>query len=505
MMVVGVNEIVEWIAGRLWSNPLVYFVLASGVLFTVALRAAQVTRLPDMIRQLVRGGDSTRGVSSFQAFAMALGGRVGVGNIMGVATAIHFGGPGAMFWMWVTAILGSAIAIVESSLAQVYKREINGEYRGGPAYYMEMGIGWKPLGKALAVVYAVAAIIAFTLTGPTIQANSIAASVENAWGVTPWITGVVVAVLFALVIFGGMKRIGQVCGILVPFMAIAYILLGLVVLALDAAAVPEMFRLIFSSAFGGEAMFGGMLGAIIMWGVRRAVYSSEAGTGSGAQASAAAEVSHPVKQGLVQGFSVYVDTLFVCTITGLMILVTGRYNVVGPNDQEIITNLPGEGHAVYTQSAIDAVFPGFGAAFVAIAMFLFAFTTLLAFGFYADTNVAYLFKGGRIETVAVKVAQGLLAVMIVVGAIRETTFAWNMADIGVGLYTWINLFAMLFLVRKAMQLFGDYVRQRRSGADPVFRPDAIGFADAELWNTIADRYDRSDEATMGEHRRDATS
>ena len=267
------------------------------------------------------------------------------------------------------------------------------------------------------------------------------------------------------------------------------VLLGIVILVMDASRIPEMFRLIFSSAFGGEAVFGGMLGAIIMWGVKRAVYSSEAGTGSGAQASAAAEVSHPFKQGLAQGFSIYIDTLFVCTITGLMILVTGQYNVVGLDEEtEIISNIPGVESAVYTQSAIDSVFPGFGAAFVAIAMFLFAFTTLLSFGFYADTNIAFLFRSGRKERIANVVVQIVLAASILVGAFNKSDFAWNMADIGVGLYSWINLFAMLFLVGTGITVMKDYSEQRKAGLDPIFDPARLGIRNAETWEAIAQRY-----------------
>lgn len=493
----GLDQCTGAIAGALWSNWLVYLVLFSGILYTIVLKAPQLLRIREMVAQLIGGGDSSRGVSSFEAFAMALGGRVGVGNIMGVATAIHFGGPGAMFWMWITALLGAGVAVVESSLAQVYKVEVNGEYRGGPAYYMTRGIKWPLVGTILGFVYACAAILAFTVTGPTIQSNSIAMSMKGAWNIPPAATGIVVAILFCLVIFGGMKRIGKVCGFLVPFMAAAYILLGLVILVLDADQVPEMFRLIFSAAFGQDAMFGGMLGAIIMWGVKRAVYSSEAGTGSGAQASAAAEVSHPVKQGLAQGFSVYIDTTFVCTITGLMILVTGQYNVVAPDKTtQIINNLPGVGNPQYTQSAIDSVFPGFGAGFVAIAMFLFAFTTLLSFGFYADTNIAFLLRGGRKARIANIVVQLVLTASIVIGAIRKSDFAWNMADIGVGLYSWINLVGLLFLVGTAMKVMKDYAQQRKEGLDPVFDPARVGIHDVPLWNEIAARY-RAEHANDG--------
>lgn len=481
----------EQISGWLWSTPMVLLVLGIGTVFTVWMRVPQIRRIPDMIRQLKGGGGSERGISSFESLAMALGGRIGVGNIAGVAVAIGLGGPGAMFWMWVTAIIGAAVAIVESSLAQVWKEEVGGEYRGGPAYYIEKGLGL----KWLALAYAVATIFATTMTGPAIQANSIAVSANEAFGFDPRLTGLFVAALFCLVVFGGMKRIGRVCGLVVPFMAIAYILMGIVVLVSNAEHVPNMFRLIFASAFGADSMFGGMLGAAVLWGVRRAIYSSEAGTGSGAQASAAAEVSHPVKQGLAQGFSVYIDTLFVCTVTGLMILSTNSYNVITDDDVTIIQYLPGvDAGPAFTQRAVETVAPGFGAVFIAIAMFFFAFTTLLSFGFYADTNIAYILRSNRHERTVIRVFQIVLAASILLGSFRKSDFAWALADVGLGLYAWINLLALIPLVPIAIRLFRDYERQRKAGIDPVFRPGNIGVADASLWDDIADHYERTGEA-----------
>lgn len=478
------NSAVSTIVGVLWSTPMLYLVLVVGLYFSVRMAFPQVRRVGDMLRYLFGGSDSDQGVSSFESFAMALGGRIGVGNIAGVATAIHFGGPGAVFWMWVTAIVGSAIAVVESSLAQVYKEEIGGEYRGGPAYYMEKGLNARWLG----IIYALAAVLAFTVTGPSIQAYNIAETANVAFSFDPRITGVVVALLFCAVVLGGMKRIGRVSALVVPFMASAYIIMSFVVIGLNYTAVPAMFGLIFRSAFGGEALYGGMLGAIIMWGVKRAIYSSEAGTGSGAQASAAAEVSHPVKQGLAQGFSVYVDTLFVCTMTALMILASNTYNVEGADGNMLVENVPGlEAGPAYTQAAFDTILPGFGPAFIAIAMFFFAFTTLLSFGFYADTNISYLLRKSRHQRKVVVALQLLLAFSIVLGSFRSSDFAWGLADIGVGLYTWVNLIALIFLSRKALAVFKDYEVQRKAGKDPVFDPRSIGIDNAPVWDAIAER------------------
>lgn len=477
-------EITTWISDTLWSTPMIVLVLGLGVWFSIRMLLPQFRRIADMVRYLVGGDESTQGLSSFESFAMALGGRVGVGNIAGVATAIHFGGPGAVFWMWVTAFVGAAVAIAESSLAQVWKEEINGEYRGGPAYYIEKGIGW----KWLAVLYAIGTVFATVITGPTIQSFNIATSAETAFSIPAWVMGVLVAGLFCLVVFGGMHRLGRTVGLIVPFMAAAYIILGIVVLVLNADAVPEMFGLIFRSAFGGEAMFGGMLGAVVLWGVRRAIYSSEVGTGSAAQSAAAAEVSHPVKQGLAQGFSAYVDTLFVCTITALMILSSGTYNVVGPDGETVVEHAPGlEAGPDFTQAAIDAVLPGWGAGFIAVAMFFFAFTTLLSFGFYAETNIDYLMRGGRSQRIAVTVARIGLAGSILLGALRSSDFAWSLADVGLGFYTWVNLVALVILAPKAIAVVRDYDRQRREGKDPVFDPEAVGIHNAPVWKEIARR------------------
>lgn len=487
------GDLVNAAVTALWSRYMIVLILAVGLLFTLRFTFPQIRRVGDMLRFLIGGGDSSRGVSSFEALSMALGGRIGMGNIAGVATAIGFGGPGAMFWMWVTAVVGSAVAVVESSLAQVWKEEVDGEYRGGPAYYIEKGIRWRWVAAPLAVAYAVATVFATTITGPSIQAYNIAESIDTAWGVDPRITGVIVAVLFCAVVLGGLKRIGKVCAYVVPFMAIGYIVLGLVVVGFNAARIPEMFGLIFRSAFGGEALFGGMLGAIIMWGVKRAIYSSEAGTGSGAQASAAAEVSHPVKQGLAQGFSVYVDTLFVCTITGLMILSTNSYNVITEDGRTVVEHVPGlKAGPAFTQAAIDTAIPGYGASFVAVAMFFFAFTTLLSFGFYADTNLAYLLRGRRRVRPVSVVFQLILAASIILGSFRSSEFAWALADIGVGLYTWVNLIALILLTPVAIRVYQDYEKQRRAGLDPVFDPDEVGIGNAPLWKDINNAGRRSD-------------
>lgn len=472
------------ISGYLWGTVFIVLCMGVGLYFSVFMRFPQLRLIKDMVRQLLKGESSESGISSFQGFAMALGGRIGVGNIAGVATAICFGGPGAVFWMWMIAFLGAGAAFAESVLAQTWKEQIGGEYRGGPAYYIEKGIGF----KFFAILFAMAAILANGFTGPTIQAFNIADSAKNAFGISPLITGICVAIIFAAIIFGGMKRIGKFAELVVPFMAIIYIILALVILAVNYQNVPSMFALIFKCAFNAEAMFGGIFGGTIMWGVKRGIYSSEAGMGSGAQAAAAAEVSHPAKQGLAQSFSVYVDTLFVCTATALMILSTGTYNVVDSANNFIVQNVPNvEAGTGFTQAAIDTLLPGFGSAFIAIAIFFFAFTTLLSFAFYTESNVAYLFKGNRYLKQISLAFKLILIGMIIFGSVKSAAVAWNMADIGVGLMAWLNLIALIMLRKPVLAILKDYEKQKSMGLDPVFNPNECGIKGADLWLKIKEK------------------
>jgi len=472
------------IAGLLWSSGLIYLCLGAGIYFSVRMRFPQLRLIKDMVSQLFGGKSSTKGVSSFQSFAMALGGRVGVGNIAGVATAIFYGGPGAIFWMWIIAFLGAGSAYVESALAQVWKEDIAGDYRGGPAYYIEKGLKNKPF----AILFAIVTIIGNGFTGPGIQAFNIAESSKDAFGISPFITGIFVAILFGIIIFGGIKRIGKVAGSVVPFMAGAYILIALAILFINFKNIPAMFALIFSSAFNLNAAFGAIFGNAIMWGVKRGLYSNEAGMGSGAQAAAAAEVSHPAKQGLVQAFSVYVDTLFVCTATALMILSTGKYNVEGPAGGFLVEHLPGVGvGTAFVQESINTMIPGLGSPFVAIALFFFAFTTLLAFGYYTECNVAYLFKKNKNFKTITFFTKVILVVSTFYGTIRTSSVAWNLADIGVGMMAWLNIIAIILLTKPAIATLKDYETQRKMGLDPVFVPERCGIKDAEIWNEIVEK------------------
>jgi len=471
------KEIVEAINAVVWSDALIYLCLGAGIYFSIVTRFLQVTYLKDMIQLLFQGESSKEGVSSFQAFAIAISGRVGTGNIAGVATAIAMGGPGAIFWMWVIAFLGASSAFVESTLGQIYKEVNNGEYRGGPAYYIEKGMGV----KWYAILFAFATIFATAFFMPGVQSNSIALSVDNAFGIPVFWTGLIVTGLLALIILGGVKRISKVAEIVIPFMAAAYILMAVVIIAMNITQVPAVFALIFKSALNMEAAFSGVFGMAIAWGVKRGIYSNEAGQGTAPHAAAAAEVSHPVKQGLVQAFSVYVDTLFVCTATALMILFTGQYNVINPEGGFLVENLPGVAFGPeYTQYAVGTHFPALGRGFVAISLLFFAFTTIMAYYYIAETNLSYLIRKTNNKW-GIWVLRFTILGATFYGSIKTAELAWILGDIGVGTMAWLNVIAIIILRKPALRAFKDYNKQKKEGKDPVFIAKDAGVDNADFW------------------------
>ena len=484
------KEIVTTISNLVWSNWLVYLCLGSGIYFSIRTRFSQIRNIKEMVHLLFAGEKSEQGISSFQGFCTALAGRIGTGNIAGVATAIAWGGPGALFWMWVIAFLGAGSAFAESTLGQLYKEEHEGQYCGGPAYYIEKGLGKKSWSKVYGMIFALVTLIAMGALLPGVQSNSIAVAVENAFGINVTITGIVLVILVGVVIFGGIKRIGSAAEFIVPFMGGAYILMSLIIIIVNIGYLPHVIGLIFKSAFGAEATFGGIIGSTIAWGVKRGVYSNEAGQGTGPQASSAAEVSHPAKQGFVQAFSVYVDTLFVCSATGFMILMTDNYTTFNA-DGSILFNAGTEytveqiGPA-YTQGAVNTLIPGFGAAFVAIALFFFAFTTLMAYYYIAEVNVNYIVKRltGKGNIWATHALKLVLLAMTYYGAVKTSDLAWAMGDIGVGLMAWLNIVAILLLSNIVMKCFKDYESQKKSGkasADIDFDPIPLGIKNADFW------------------------
>ncbi|WP_059172425.1 sodium:alanine symporter family protein [Bacillus sp. FJAT-27445] len=484
------NEFVNTLVGWLWSTPMIVFCLGVGLYFSLRTRFLQVRHIKDMVMLMFQGKSSDAGVSSFQALSLALSGRVGTGNIAGTATAIAMGGPGAVFWMWAIAFIGAGTAFVESTLAQIYKVKQDGEYRGGPAYYIEKGMGMKWYG----ILFALSALAAMSLLMPGIQSNSIAIGIENAFKVDRSITGLIIIAILGAIIFGGVKRISIVASYVVPFMALGYILVSLYIVAVNFTEVPAVFSLIFRSAFGADAAFGALLGLAIQWGVKRGIYSNEAGQGTGAHAAGAAEVSHPAKQGLVQAFSVYIDTLFVCSATAFMILFTGMYNTVDPSDATgktfIMQNLPGvEAGPGFTQAAVDTALPGFGAGFVAVALFFFAFTTIMAYYYIAETNIAYLTRNMNSKW-PMFILKIVLMASTFYGAVKTANLAWALGDVGLGIMVWLNLIAVVILAKPALIALKDYEAQKKAGLDPTFNSTKLGIKNAEYWE---DGYNNSTE------------
>ena len=491
----------SWLNGIIWSNALIGLCLGAGLWFSIRTRFMQVRGFTEMCRLTVTGQKSDAGVSSFQALAISMAGRMGIGNIAGVATAIAYGGPGAVFWMWVMGFLGASTSYIESTLAQIYKeKDAEGRYRGGPAYYIEkaMGLKW------YAMAFALATIVATGLLLPGVQANAIADSASNvlcngggceafggAGGLKLWI-GVAVAAMLALIIFGGIKRIATFAEIVVPFMALAFILMAVVVMVVNADKVPGMFADIFSSAFGAHAAFGAIIGQAVAWGVKRGVYANEAGQGTGPHAAAAAEVSHPAKQGYVQAFAIYFDTMLVCTSTAFLLLSTGMYNtfkVVKEGGTQTLVAIfegvpgvqPSEG-AQFTQAAVESVLPGWGAGFVALALFFFAFTTIMAYYYMAETNLTYVAGVRKPHRLAILLLRLGIIGMVVFGAYHNAAMAWTLGDIGVGLMAWLNIVAILILQKPALLALRDYERQKKLGLDPTFDPQALGIRNADFWN-----------------------
>ena len=439
-----------------WNPALVVLLLGAGLDFSIRTRFVQVRKFSSMLRSLFSKKRDGNGISSFQAFCLALSGRVGTGNIVGVATAIAFGGPGAVFWMWVVAFFGASTAFVESTLAQIYKFRHESGYRGGPFSFIDKGLGIKWLGVVLAAI----AIVSCGLFLTTVQANGMSSAVSNSFPVTPLVCGIVLAIVLGLVVIGGVKRIANVASVLTPFMALGYILMSLVVIGAHIQEVPAVFGAIIKGAFGLNPVCGGIIGSTIAMGVKRGIFSNEAGQGTGAIVSAATDVAHPAQQGLAQAFSVYVDTLLVCTATALMILTSGTYNILDGEGGMLYAGAPelGNNYVAYTQTAVDSVFMGFGSRFVAVAMVFFVFSTLVAYYFYAESSIIYLFQGknSRWEKWVIRILQVLMLSAVVFGAIREADFIWQLGDIGVGLMAWITVIAILILCPQAIRSLKDF-------------------------------------------------
>ncbi|MFC0337794.1 alanine or glycine:cation symporter, AGCS family [Kushneria avicenniae] len=464
----AILAITDPISSFIWTYILVYLLLGAGLAFTLFTGFMQFRLLGHMARVTFGGRGSGDGISAFQAFATSLASRVGTGNLAGVAIALWAGGPGAIFWMWMTALVGLATAFIESTLAQVYKvKHEDGVFRGGPAYYMERGLGQRWMG----CLFAVFLIIAFGLAFNGAQSNTIARAVDSAFSVPAWVTGVVLVVLTALIIYGGIKSVARTAEKIVPVMAVAYLLVALYILIVNIGEVPEMLALIVKSAFGFGPAVGGAAGYSIKIamenGIKRGLFSNEAGMGSAPNAAATATVKHPAAQGLVQSFGVVCDTLIICTCTAVVILLSGVYDT-------LLTTSPGvdiQGIQL-TQDAMSDHLGVFGTWFIALAILLFAFTSIIGNYAYGEINMGYLF--GRHSKGAIHALRLAVLAMVMLGAVAELDFVWAFADFAMGLMATTNLIAILLLAPVALRVLKDYERQRKSGVrEPVFDPSVL--------------------------------
>ena len=464
------------IDGFMYTYILVFLLVVVGVYFTVRTKGVQVRYIKDMFTQLTekKHVQGEKSISSFQALMVSTASRVGTGNIAGIATAIATGGPGAVFWMWLMAVIGAASAFIESTLAQIWKvRGKNGEFRGGPAYYIQQALGKRWLG----VVFAILLILCFAFGFNGLQAFNMTSALEYyipdyATNGTAIGVGIVLVVMTAFVIFGGARRISVITSIIVPVMAIAYIALALWTTFTNLGEIPAVFSLIFASAFDFQSIFGGFAGSVVMLGIKRGLFSNEAGMGSAPNAAATASVSHPVKQGLVQSLSVYIDTLLICTCSAMMVLV---FYVQDPEAAAALNGMP------LVQMAVNNSVGELGIHFVTFAIFAFAFSSLIGNYFYAENNLRFIKGNSRALLFVFRI---VCLGIIFYGAVNSFDLAWNLADIFMGFMAMVNLVAIMLLGKWALKVLDDYTAQRKAGKDPVFVADRIpGLPKTECWHT----------------------
>ncbi|MEK5434735.1 MULTISPECIES: alanine/glycine:cation symporter family protein [Paenibacillus] len=452
----------------LWSKILVILLIACGLYFTVRSKFVQFGMFKEMFRVLKGSNERSKdSISSFQAFCISMAARVGTGNITGIAIAIAIGGPGAIFWMWVIAIIGSASGFIESTLAQVYKVKDKTGFRGGPAYYMEKGLNKRWMGA----IFAVLITLSFGLVFNAVQSNTVTVAFENSFGTNRAILGLVMAAAFALVIFGGVKRIARMSEYIVVVMAGIYIGAALIIMLINITELPGVFALIVKSAFGFEQVAGGSLGAVILQGVKRGLFSNEAGMGSAPNAAATATTSHPVKQGLMQVLGVLTDTLLICSSTAFIILLSDAYKQPGLDGIKL------------TQAALSEHIGSWASGSLAIMIFLFAFSTLIGNYYYGETNIEFLNSNKK---VLLFYRYSVLA-MIIFGSVAKVQLVWDLADLFMGFMVIVNLIAILLLSKVAFAALKDYKKQKREGKDPVFYKDSIpGLENVEGWDNSSD-------------------
>ncbi len=437
----------------LWSKLLIIMLLASGLFFTFKSKFFQVRLLKDMFRVLKEGAPDKNGISPFQAFCISMAARVGTGNITGIAIAIALGGPGAIFWMWIIAIIGSASSFVESTLAQIYKIKDKDGFRGGPAYYMEKGLKKRWMGALFAVLIT----LSFGIVFNAVQSNTITVAFENTFGTDRLTLGIIITISFGIITFGGIKRIAKLSEYIVVFLAVLYIGVAVFVMLMNITKLPDVISLIVGHAFGLEQAAGGAIGAALMNGIKRGLFSNEAGMGSAPNAAAAATTSHPVKQGLVQALGVFTSTLVICSSTAFIILFSDAYQEPGLSGIEL------------TQASLSTHIGAWASGFLAIMVFLFSFSTLIGNYYYGETNIEFL----HTNKAWLFIYRICVLAMVIFGSVSKVQLVWDLADLFMGLMVIVNLIAIFLLSKVAFAALKDYVKQRKAGKDPVFYKDVL--------------------------------
>lgn len=457
-----INAFVGSINDILWSYILIIMLIGIGLYFTLRLKFAQFRFIGHMVKLLTEGIEKTKdgkGVSSFQAFCISTASRVGTGNLAGVAIAIAAGGPGAIFWMWLIALIGAASSFVESTLAQIYKVKNGDEYVGGPAYYMEKALNAKWMGVAFSILIT----ITFGLVFNSVQSNTIASAFEEAFKIPPVYTGIALAAITGVIIFGGVHRIAKVSSILVPIMATAYVCIALFIMIKNIHLVPGIFSDIIEHAFGLKPALGGTIGSAMMLGIKRGLFSNEAGMGSAPNAAAAAETSHPVKQGFIQTLGVFTDTILVCSSTAFIVLISKSHLVKGITGIQI------------TQNALSAQIGVWGTHFIAICILLFAFSSIIGNYYYGESNIEFLSK----DKIWLLIYRAFAISMVYIGSKSSMNLVWDMADLTMGLMSVLNLIAILLLGNVAFDCLKDYLAQKKEGKNPVFYKENIKLPNPE--------------------------
>lgn len=468
------SNLIESISNFMYSYLLIILLLAVGLYFTFRTKFVQFRLLGESIHLVTEKNDNKDSISAFQALMVSTASRVGTGNIVGVANAIAIGGYGAVFWMWVIAIVGGASAFIESTLAQIYKKkDKDGNSYGGPSYYIEAALHSRWLG----VVFAVALIATYAIGFNMLCSYNLVTSLSGyqfygdpETSHVPMICGAILAVLVGICVLGGGKRIVKVTGVLVPVMGVAYIVMALFTMVLNFETLPMVFKNIFVSAFDFKAIFGGFAGSAMMQGIKRGLYSNEAGVGSAPNAAAAANVSHPVKQGLVQMLSVFIDTILICTATAMMCLSSG----ITPSEE--LTGAP------FVQTALSSTFGQFGPYFITCSLLLFAFTTLLGNLFYCEGCLNYI-ANRTVSKTALNIFRIDACVIVFFGSLLDFSLVWNLSDVLMGIMALINLPVIVILGKHALDALDDYIAQRKQGKSPVFKTSSIGIKEkTDFWN-----------------------